>query len=115
MKFRFFFFCNTTNLIELQNVEKLEQFFVFLVLFQLDVVLLKTVKREFGFVVDVDFHGLRKQCFRKTTYTIPIPKATTPEFSISNVEEYPRPFIFNIFKFKKKKFFICFIRKWIFR
>lgn len=47
-----------TNLVELQVVEEVVQLAVLLLLLELEVVLLKTVKRELGLVVDVDLKRL---------------------------------------------------------
>lgn len=47
-----------TYLIELEHVEQFEQFLVLLVLLQIDVVLLQSVQRQLGLIVDVHLHGL---------------------------------------------------------
>lgn len=59
--------CHTTlhrfhendHLIELQHVQQFEQFFVLLVLLQLNVMLLQTVQCQFGFIIDIHLHGLK--------------------------------------------------------
>ena len=47
------------HLIELERVEQLDQFAILLVLFELDIMLLETVKRELGIVINVNFHRLQ--------------------------------------------------------
>lgn len=47
-----------TNLVELQKVEQIEEFPVFLALLQLHVVLLKAVKGQLGFVIYKHFQRL---------------------------------------------------------
>ena len=47
-------------LVELQHVEEIEELPVLLLVKKLDVVLLKAVKGELGFVVDVDLKRLHE-------------------------------------------------------
>ena len=57
-------FCNelkTANLVEFEGIEKLIELPVFADLVKLDVVLLKTVKRELRLVVDKDLERLRSR------------------------------------------------------
>ena len=48
----------TTNLIEFQHIEQLEQLPVLLIILQLDVMLTQSVKCQFGLVIDVHLHRL---------------------------------------------------------
>jgi len=47
-------------LVEFQSVKQLEQFAIFLIVLQLDVVLLQTVQGQFRVVVDVHLHWLSR-------------------------------------------------------
>jgi hypothetical protein len=47
-----------TDLVELERVEELVELAVLLLLLELDVVLLQTVQRELGLVIDVDLKRL---------------------------------------------------------
>ena len=47
-----------TDLVEFERVQQVVQLAVLFALLQLDVVLLETVQRKLGLIVDVDFQGL---------------------------------------------------------
>jgi hypothetical protein len=47
-----------TNLIEFQRIQQIIQFAILFIFLQLDIMLLETVKRQFGFVINVNFQRL---------------------------------------------------------
>lgn len=55
------------DLIEFQHIEQLQKLLRLLAFFQLDVVLLETVESQLRFVVDIDFHRLKRIKFGYNT------------------------------------------------
>lgn len=57
-------------LVEFQNVQQFKQLSVFLIVLQFDIVLLETMKSQFGIVIHVDLHWLKiKQSIPTTAAT----------------------------------------------
>lgn len=47
------------DLVELEGIEQIIQFAILFIFLQLDIMLLKSMESQFGFVVNVNFQGLR--------------------------------------------------------
>jgi hypothetical protein len=56
-------FHENNDLVEFKGVQKIEQFSVLFLLFELAVVLSETVEGEFGVVVNVNFHWVGHEFF----------------------------------------------------
>lgn len=63
-------FDEDNDLVEFERVEQVEELSVLFVLLDLDVVLLKTVEGQLGFVVDEDFHGLQRERRLESDYRV---------------------------------------------